>query len=303
VHVNTSVVKDIVDAIGGIDVVIESDDPRGIYEPIFDGICYKPTPEFKQACIDGKNQLLKLPNGPAHLDGLHALLLAQARNSSGGYGMSNSNFDREKNQQKVIIGIKEKAVKNGLSTNFEQVTKIMESLGNNLRTNFKASEVRTLADLLGDIDNNNIKQIPLSDTENNVYLVQTSIVGDASVVVPVAGIFDYTGIIKHIKQQISAEGWEKEGAEIEVWNGSGVVGYGSTKANELEKDGFTIGEIKNAPAGGTYSKVTIYKLSNDNPETEKKLIQQYNLSTIMQIPTELAYSAETTADFVIIFGQ
>ncbi|QQR51189.1 hypothetical protein IPF89_05585 [Candidatus Saccharibacteria bacterium] len=43
------------------------------------------------------------PNGPVTLDAEHALYLAQARGDVENYGFEMSNFDREKNQQKLLL--------------------------------------------------------------------------------------------------------------------------------------------------------------------------------------------------------
>lgn len=77
VAVNYSVVQGLVDALGGVDVTVHSDDPRGIYD-VATG--------------------LRIASGTHSVDGQTALDLSRARNAEGGYGLSQSNFDREKNQ-------------------------------------------------------------------------------------------------------------------------------------------------------------------------------------------------------------
>ncbi len=131
VHLNLAVVKQAVDAVGGVDVTIESPDPRGILDRNFDWRC------------NYKCYLVKYPNGPAHLDGEHAMWLAQARNDTGGYGLPRSNFDREANQRKIAIAVKDKATSVGFLANPVAVTNFVESLGNNIHTTIDASEIKT----------------------------------------------------------------------------------------------------------------------------------------------------------------
>jgi len=103
IHVNNTVIKDAVDAVGGVDINIQgSNGDPGVYDTNFDWRC------------NYKCNLVKYTNGVHHLDGLHALFLAMARGDvAPTYGLGNSNFDREKNQQKIIVALKEKATDDG----------------------------------------------------------------------------------------------------------------------------------------------------------------------------------------------
>jgi anionic cell wall polymer biosynthesis LytR-Cps2A-Psr (LCP) family protein len=89
----------------------------------------------------------KLSAGENILDGDKALCFARSRKTS-------SDFERAKRQHIVIEAIKKQALSTGTLTSFDKVTGIMESLGNNVRTNFEAWEMQRLFDLyikLGDV--------------------------------------------------------------------------------------------------------------------------------------------------------
>ena len=284
-HVNHTVVKEAVDAVGGITVTVESDDPRGILDRNFDWKC-------NYECY-----YVKYENGEvAKMDGEHALAFMRARNASGGYGLPGGNFDREKNQQKVIKALREKALSAGTLTNIGKVTSLIDALGNNLRTNFETSEVRTLMNLAKDIPTDKIKSISLVDEENPV--VTTGDYLGRSVVQPVAGIFEYSQIHGYINRQISSDAATKEDANIVVLNGSGVAGAAQAEADELTNVGFSVSGVDNAPAGN-YGAVTIYQLSEDKPSTKAKLEKYYETAvTVAEPPT---YVAEDT-DFVVVLG-
>lgn len=94
--VNYTVVRDLTSALGGVTVNIESDDPRGIYDVY---------------------TKLRYPNGPVTLQGEEALAFVRARGGGGGYGFEGSNFAREKNQQQMIVGIRNKALNVGTLSN------------------------------------------------------------------------------------------------------------------------------------------------------------------------------------------
>lgn len=287
-HLNYTVVKDAVNAVGGVDVKIESDDPRGILDRNFDWMC-----NFK--CY-----YVKYDNGEvAHLDGEHALALARARNAAGGYGLPAGNFDREKNQQKIMKALREKAVSAGTLTNIGKVTGLVDALGTNLRTNFATSEISTLVSLGNEIDNDAIRSISFVKAGEEV--VTTGNVGGASIVRPIAGLMDYSEMQSYVKKQLTSNKITEEAASIVVLNGSSTPGVAQEEADKLEEKGFTIGTIDNAPKG-QYDNVEIYQLGDDDkPATKAKLKQLFGVKTVRTTKPPVKVSQGT--DFVIIFGK
>jgi LCP family protein required for cell wall assembly len=285
-HVNWEVLQESVEAVGGVDVKIESDDPRGILDRNFDWTC-----QYK--CY-----MVKYKNGEvAHLDGAHALALARARNDAGGYGLSKGNFDREQNQQKILKALREKALSAGTLTNVGKVTALLDSLGKNLRTDFETSEIRTLMDLAKDIPSDKIQSISLIDEENPV--VTTGTIGGASIVQPVGSLYNYSSIHKYIAKKLSDDGVSKEAAQVDVYNASGVAGVAKTESTKLEGKNFTVGVVDNAPSGD-YGKVAIYQVGTGNAATKQALEQLYGTKVKTSAPP-LPVSANTK--FVVIIGQ
>ncbi|MDB5177885.1 MAG: cell envelope-related function transcriptional attenuator, LytR/CpsA family protein nonfunctional [Candidatus Saccharibacteria bacterium] len=286
-HLNYTVVRDAVNAVGGVDVKIESDDPRGILDRNFDWMC-----NFN--CY-----YVKYANGEvAHLDGAHALALARARNAAGGYGLPGGNFDREKNQQKIVKALREKAVSAGTLTNVGKVTGLIDALGNNLKTNFETKEIRTLMSLGTDIPSESIQSISLvADGEE---LVTTGNVGGASIVQPIAGLYDYSDIQAYVQKKLTSNAITKEGAKIVVLNASQVSGVGQAQADKLTAKGFTIAAVDNAPAG-TYDRVEIYQIGKGMTATSAKLKEIYSVKTIKTSAPPIA--VDETTDFVVIIGQ
>ncbi len=90
--IDYNALKQAVDAVGGIDVNIKSDDPRGLYDPNIDWTTGGP--------------LVKLTNGPHHLNGQQALDLARARGDSyRSYGFGGSDFTRTGNQRDMLVAL------------------------------------------------------------------------------------------------------------------------------------------------------------------------------------------------------
>lgn len=284
VHVNHTVIKEAVDAIGGIDVDIEgSNGASGVLDRNFDWRC-------NYNCY-----LVKYTNGVHHLDGLHALYLAQARGDvAPTYGLANSNFDREKNQQKILMAIKAKAMTVGTLTDLNAVTKLIDALGNNLRTNIQTSEIRTLMQVASDTKPADVKSLSLVDEG----LVNTGNYNGASVVKPSAGVYEYGDIQEFIKKSLSSDPVIREAAPIMVLNGTGKAGYGQSKADGLSALGYNVASVSTAPEG-TYSAVEIYQIGTDNAATAKKLAKLYSV-TIKTTTPPVTVTGETR--FVIIFG-
>lgn len=285
-HINQTVIKELVDAIDGIDVDIQgSNGAPGILDRNFDWRC-------NYTCY-----LVKYDNGVHHLDGTHALYLAQARGDTAPtYGLSRSNFDREVNQQKIIKAVKEKMASSGTLTNITKVSSIIDAFGNNLRTNVGTDEVRTIMDILNNMDSNEIRSIDLYDSENR--MVKTGSVGGASVVLPSAGLYNYSEIQTYVKKYLTSDAATREAAPIAIFNGSGISGFGSTKANDLEGEGFTISSVDTAPTGN-YEAVEIYKIGEGYEATATKLKNIYSVEIKTSTPP---VTVSDDVRFVIIFG-
>ena len=128
--------KDIVDILGGIDIVLA-----------------QPFSEPKQ-WGDG----FSLPAGLNHLDGEKSLYYARSRYSS-------SDFDRARRQQEVIFAIKKKASEQGLLKTTKLATDLLEKLKDDVRTNISFWEIPDLLSLASDINSSALKHAVLT-TEN-----------------------------------------------------------------------------------------------------------------------------------------
>ena len=131
ISLDWNALKTVVDELGGIDVDVYADDESGIHD----------------SC-----QHLDLAKGMNYgLNGSTALKLARARNAGcdegGDFGLSRSNFDREINQQRIFSAIKNKAFSIGILTKPTKVIRLIDSLGDNVKTNITMAEVRTLIDI------------------------------------------------------------------------------------------------------------------------------------------------------------
>lgn len=297
-HVNYTVVRDTVKALGSIDVTIESRDPRGIMDSNFDWKCMGGNPRASQATkiknCPPSGHFIDYPNGKVTLDPEHALYLAQARGASAPtYGLEQSNFDREVNQQKIVKAIREKAVSAGTLADIGKVTGLIDALGNNLRTNFATAEVRTLIQIGQDIPSDAIQSLSL--VKEGEELVSSGLGG----VVPVAGSFEYAEIQAFVDKNMSSDPVAREAANIVVMNGTGTAGLALTESGRLTEAGYTVSNATNAPTSD-YKQTTIYRINKtEKGGTAKALAKRYGVELVT---TDPGFAIEEGVDFVVIIG-
>lgn len=298
VHVNYTVMRDVVKAIGNeITVTIDSRDPRGVMDSNFDWKCGKYYERTKKCPPSG--HFIDYPNGPAKLDAEHALYLAQARGDRAPtYGFEQSNFDRERNQQKIAMAIRDKAMSAGTLTNLGAVSGLLDALGDNLRTNIATKEVRTLMDLAQNLKNENIHSLDFYSDENRI-LTTGNVPGAGSSVYPAAGLYDYSQLKAFVKKEISSEPFVKEDPHVMVLNGTEEAGIAQLAADSLTDKGFTVDSVANAP-DGTYAKVEVYQVNSKKTATAEKLGKLYGV-TVKKTTPPVSVTGET--DFVIIIGD
>ena len=280
VKVNYTVVRELTSALGGVTVTIESSNPRGIYD-------------------SNMGTLLRLPNGPATLQGEQALAFARARGDGyGSYGFEGNNFSREKNQQKLIVAIRDKALSAGTLANPVAMSGMIDALGNNIRTNFTAGEIKTLADLAQNVPSESISSISLVDTSNPV--VTTGMYSGQSIVRPIAGIDEYGAIQRYIRKKMVPSSSTSEDVSIEILNGSSRTGVAKSKSDQLTAAGFeniTVGDTAyDAPRSLQWYDTT----GGGKPKTQAKLASELGMQpTSSTLPSGVV----SDADFVIIIGD
>jgi LCP family protein required for cell wall assembly len=177
--INYAAVRDTVNALGGIDLNIQSPDPRGLYDPNI-------SPN------DGGP--LKLSNGPQVLDGQTALNLTRARGDAyDSYGFPQSDFDRTQHQRQVLTAIKQK-LNWKLILNPRKNGQILDAAANNVKTDVTASEARPLFGLFNSIPSSSLQSLGLRDLNGKNYLTGYTTIYGQSALIPTSGIGDYTDI-------------------------------------------------------------------------------------------------------------
>lgn len=290
IHMNLAVIQQVVDAVGGIDITIDSPDPRGILDRNFDWRC------------NYKCYLVKYPNGPAHLTGIDAMWLAQARNDSGGYGLPRSNFDREANQRKILIATRDRATSVGFLANPLNSVKLLDAMGNNIHTTIDSSEIKTFVDVAKNTPSNDITSIDIMDNGPGILTTGSGPDG-SSIVKPYAGLLDYTAVQAFTSKLLQGQApLIQETAPVDIVNASVTVGAATQEATTLKQKGFNVGRVITAPS--TYkstAKYMLYDLSKGTkPGTLAALKKEFNATTIQ---TKLPDGIVSSATFVVVLGN
>ncbi|MBX4190596.1 LCP family protein [Candidatus Saccharibacteria bacterium] len=177
--INYATVRETVSALGGITVNINSRDPRGLYDPNI-------------SPVDGGP--LNLSNGQQSLDGQTALNLTRARGDAyGSYGFAQADFDRTQHQRLVLTAIKAK-LNWKLILNPVKNQQILNAVANNVRTDIKAYEVRSIFGTFNSIPQSNLKSLSLRDFNGTNYLSSYQTPYGQSALIPAAGLNDYSAI-------------------------------------------------------------------------------------------------------------
>ena len=295
VHVNTVVIRDGVNAVGGITVNVESDDDRGVLDSTFDSMCTKAS----DLCPNG--HFMQFKNGPNSMNGDQAMAFSQARGMGYlNYGLTGSNFAREKNQQLVLMALKEKAASTGTLTDLAKVTALMDTMGDNLRTNIDVKEVQTVMKLAVDIPATNIHRLSFVDEDAPLMTTSSAAVPGQSIVLPSAGLYDYSAIRAYLKKTIYATALSKENASVVVLNGTDTAGVAQREADILEELGLNVLHVGNASesASGT-NKVYALVKEGEKPETRKKLAQIYKTTITQSAPS---FEVPDDTAFVVVVG-
>lgn len=185
--ISYSAFREMIDAVGGIDVTIEADDERGIYDPMIG---------------------FSIANGVQHLTGEQALLLARCRNDPTydgrlAYGLSGGDFDRGENQRSIVLALLAKVKASSIFSDVSTLKSLIESLANNVETNLTAGQLRRLYDLSQKVVTSDA--VTIRGTDESLLLANYSDATYGSTLIPSTGIGDYSAIQSYIASVIASK--------------------------------------------------------------------------------------------------
>lgn len=187
--INYSAVRGTVNAVGGVEVSIDSPDPRGLYDPNIQ-------------VTDGGP--LRLGNGVQQLDGQTALNLVRARGAPTpdgrvGYGFPRSDHNRTVHQRQVLMALKDKVSDVSVIANPWRLGRLFDALGDNIETDMEINEARRLATMLRGTNNANMQSHSFAGEDVSLLAGYVG-PGGQSALIPAAGLDDFSEIQAAIRK-------------------------------------------------------------------------------------------------------
>ena len=186
--IDYTAVRDVVNALDGINVNINSPDGK-LFDPNTDYATGGP--------------LVDLTNGNHTLNGRQALDLTRARGDPSAFGDSigfeQSDFQRTADQRLVFSAIKAK-LNWKLLLDPRQNSQILNALASNIKTDIQISEVRPLFGLFNGIPNADLQSLSLNKINGQNLLQSYITYYGQDALVPAAGPTDFSQIQQTIQQ-------------------------------------------------------------------------------------------------------
>lgn len=271
--VNFQAFSQAVDTVGGITI----NAPERLYDPTM-------------AWENHWNPVLAVA-GTNTFNGHQALNYVRSRETS-------SDFARAQRQRAMLVALKDKTENLGTLTNPIKLSSLLSAFGDNIQSDISLSDMARMATIMKKIPSAQIQSVGLTDGTNS--FVTTGTINGMSVVMPKAGLEDYTKIQEYIRSKLKDGFITKENANITVLNGSGVAGLATDKSDELKSYGYNVGTVANAPTD-EYVQTRIIDLSHGSKKyTLNYLKNRFNVQNVdTQLPTGVVPGS---ANIVIILG-
>jgi LCP family protein required for cell wall assembly len=263
-----------VDSVGGITVEV----PETLSDPMF-------TRE------NGGSPVIARA-GTQNFDGKKALMYARSRYTS-------SDFARAQRQRAIIVALQQKIFSAGTLSSPAKISQLMDAFGNNAKTDLSLKDISSLYEMTKGMQPNQIESVGLTDEPN--ILVKTGMVGNQSVVLPVAGVGNYDEIHAYIKPKVRDGNLIKENATVAVYNGTTESGKAQTIADELKAQGYNVVAVGDAPTQAYEESVVIDRTNGKKKFSSKDILKTLEITKSASKVPDQAIQTQN-ADFVVILG-
>jgi len=175
-------VKNSVDQLNGIDVVVKED----IYDPLF-------------PALYDSYQIFSIKRGVHHFDGETTLKYIRSRNQTGG------DFARIQRQQEVINILKNRILSLNFLWDFPVILNIWKTIKAHTYTNIDITDIKYAWNLVKKTNLSEIKFHTISNIDENQFLISDEVILEGQktyVLKPKAGLENYQEIKEYINQLI-----------------------------------------------------------------------------------------------------
>ena len=283
--------QEIIDSIGGVNVINE----RDIYDARYPGPNYS-------------YETFELSKGFHHLDGTTALKYVRERHDD-----PEGDFGRAKRQQQVMQAVKNKVFSAQTFLNVFTLNNLFDILGENIKTDIRPSELGDFVELTKKLDTNNINNVVL-DAWNKDSLLKVSHIfsGDVRAFILIPRVGNYSEIqdlaenvfdlnkIKRQKEEIAGEN-----ASLAIVNKSGdAASFAKIKKLLSENLGYKNITITYDNVKTTEATTMIYDFSGKSkPFTLDELIKKLPASLANGNYSAQKYLGKNKPDILIVIGK
>jgi LCP family protein required for cell wall assembly len=281
--------------------------------------------EVEEVDYSCRYESLTFYEGWTHMDGETALKFARSRHGNNGEG---SDFARSRRQQKIILAVKDEVLSASTFLNPTRITKMLDTLKENIATNMSVAEIVRLATEFKDLDTSNIVHHVIdSSPESPLY---ATVLNGAYVLLPKNDDWSplqriaenvFTPDEELSTQLAETEEDKPKFVRVEIQNGTSITGLAFSTSQLLDREGYDVVKIGNAETRG-YEHTVIYDLTNGQEADALRELRDYLGADVSLsatgwmiggtiVPKELTFSTEdyeelTTednVDFLVILGE
>jgi LCP family protein required for cell wall assembly len=280
----------IIDALGGVSV----DVPR----------------DFLDTRYPGKNysyETFEIKKGWRKLDGATALKYVRERHAD-----PEGDFGRAKRQQQVMQAVRDKAFSTGTFLNIFTLSRLLDALGESIKTDITPDEMESFLSLLRTLDTKNITTVVI-DAWKKESLLRVSHIptpsGNAFVLLPrtgnwkeIQGLAHNIFSLEDIKQE--REQVVSEQASLLIFSSPSQSDFARTlKQFLMDELGFTQVSIDESRLEDTPKQSTISeRTAGQKLYSYNALLSRFNLEKV-PISLPLNTRLDTNADFVLTIGE
>lgn len=259
----------LIDALGGITI----DVPRRIVDEAY------PTPDYGVMRVE-------FEPGPQRMDGARALIYARTRHAD-------SDFGRTERQQQVVQAIVQEIQQRNWFERILLIPRLRDAITQDgetpaIVTTLPIANVDTLLAVARIAANLDPALIGRYRIEPGTVAVQTN--GSNL-------IWDANDVAALVTRWLTPPGEASEQAQVQVFNGAGVVGLARRTSEKLAANGFTLLSPADAPPG-EYPRTVVYQIGN-TPFTARRLAQLLGADLVVGSPPGIS----SQADIVVILGN
>lgn len=270
--------------------------------------------DIRDTRYPGKNysyETFELPAGWHELDGKTALKYARERHSD-----PEGDFGRAKRQQEIIKAAQEKAFSAQTYLNVFTITRLLETLGDSVRTNLSIAEIAALAELgkTTDIHNASTVVVDAWRKESLLRVSHVEVAGGARafILVPRTGNWsEIRDISAHIFDQEDirkrAESVALEAPTIlivsRLEDAQGAASFVRTVKSALGSD-TTVYTATSSELEKSVKSAIMDRTSLGKPYSLDSLLRLFALEkSTTTLPADIRSSDVSKADFVILYGE